>query len=253
MKRRAGILIESGFILIVSFFIFLVFAKPEHPMSRGVSRFFSVTDIRLARPFFTFAQASLKSIGESARSFGKLLPRRAQKRPQCLVRVIEKPEEELQIGRDYEIVLEVSNTGADSTEHPEAFSGVHIEVMGADLKLISAKRDIRQSGDVKWVEMKLGKLKKNEAKKVVFSIRPKEKPVKIYYRGWIPGDFTEEMAREIKDELVNAYKDSGVWRNEEAISRFPENNSISSPLCLVKVKAAHKEEVHFRCAVLILK
>lgn len=170
--------------------------------------------------------------------------------PECEITLI-LPEEKIEIGRVYDITLQIENIGEGALCRKDAFSGVHIEVENASVlekKAYSSitKGEVAEKGyttdQIGWFEAKFDCLKHNNKGRVTFSIKPYALPVKLNYRCWIPQFCLRPPPKEILPEFKMA------WRNEKCLHRKPSEGS----LCSVPVYAGYVEKQDYYCKSVIL-
>ncbi|MCG2718344.1 MAG: hypothetical protein L6408_05860 [Nanoarchaeota archaeon] len=170
--------------------------------------------------------------------------------PKCEIDLI-LPEENLEIGETYDIILQIRNVGKGALCSKTSFSGVHIEVENATIiekKIQSSTTPAKiieksyTSNEADWFEAKFDCLKHNETGIVTFSIKPYTTPVKVNYRCWIP-----QFCLKLPPKNINPlYK--AAWRNEKCLHRKPSGGS----LCRVPVYAGYTEKQDYYCKNILL-
>lgn len=180
--------------------------------------------------------------------------------PQCRIDFSRCPVE-VEIGREYEIIMCLENEGPPSSKEKGTFCGLHIEVENARAKNVLAysaltgvkETKVRRQESIRWFEVTYDRLKEGAKGAVRFHIIPERLPVRIYYRSWIPVSVPKEEKRDAVIDLKKKFKAAGGWRHEGYIRRLPRNDDPSAPLCNVRVYAGHKEMQNYRCLVRAMK
>lgn len=170
-------------------------------------------------------------------------------------------ENPIPIGETKKIEIVLENDGGPAFRNKYAFAGLHVEIENAHVRNIEsnskgsqnmiALKDFARSGRFFFFETKFGFLDSGERGRVTFDITPYAKPVRIYYRGWIPGPCSREEQKEIIRDLLPGWQsiDKSGWRNENCIRRAPALTESQEPICRVPVFAAHRTLQDFRCFV----
>jgi len=165
------------------------------------------------------------------------------------------------IGETKKIEVVMENRGGSALRNKYAFAGLHVEIENAHVRNVESSsegsknqvifKDFASSGRFFFFETKFGFLDANERARVTFDITPYAEPVRIYYRGWIPGPCPKEEQKAVIKELLPGWQriDKGGWRNENCIRRAPALTESQEPICRVPVFAAHRTLQDFRCYV----
>lgn len=166
-----------------------------------------------------------------------------------------------EVGESERVIVELKNNGGRPITNKNAFGGLHIEVQNAlvsDVTAFSSSTKSRVSfknfasvGNIFFFETKYDYVHSGESGIVSFTITPYAKPVKIYYRGWLPGRCSLEDQQDALEDLLPEWQDLGRagWRSENCIQRSPAYTDTKESACRVPVFAAHKELQDFRCFV----
>ncbi len=170
--------------------------------------------------------------------------------PKCDVGLV-LPEEEMVVGRVYDVVLDVENVGKGAWCFGQAFSGLHVEVENArvvsrmaysSVGLAEVVEKNYTSGGLDWFEVKFGCLRRGGVGRVSFSVVPLVLPVRVNYRCWIP----RFCLRGVPEGILPDF--SVAWRNERCLYREPSEGVF----CSVPVYAGYQEKQNYYCKTITL-
>lgn len=280
MKRTAGIVAAVG-LLVLLFFVkdrFLAMSMSLPLMALGFNTLFVPEPILVTlqlywRRLLFLYQIILQSVGSHRRVIAMFiiiaaigivtslfLVGRYAFPPEPVIRLIglENP---VVIGETKQIEIVMENAGGSALRNKYAFAGLHVEIENAHVQNIESRsegsknqvifKDFSSNGRFFFFEIKSGFLDAGERVRVTFDITPYAEPVRIYYRGWIPGPCPKEEQKAVIKELLPGWQriDKDGWRNENCIRRAPALTGSQEPICRVPVFAAHRTLQDFRCYV----
>lgn len=165
------------------------------------------------------------------------------------------------VGESERVTIELKNNGGKPITKKDAFGGLHIEVQNATVSNIQAFssstkshisfKNFASTGNIFFFETKYDYISPGESGMVSFTITPYTGPVKIYYRGWLPGQCSLKSQQDIIEDLLPEWQDvdRAGWRNESCVQRSPATINTKESACRVPVFAAHKELQDFLCFV----
>lgn len=167
-------------------------------------------------------------------------------------------EREWQVGVPQIVRIEIRNNGGKPAGGSAAFSGMHVEIINGFVSSIKASassthssvvfKNFSQAGNAFFFETKFDTISPKSREYVSFVVTPYAEPIRILYRGWLPGRcglFQRlEGLRDLRRSRKN-FKNS--WRNEECIQRVPVTDDLTQAVCRIPVFAAHEKLQNFRC------
>ncbi|MBI4425005.1 MAG: hypothetical protein HY554_14835 [Elusimicrobia bacterium] len=136
---------------------------------------------------------------------------------------------------EYRVELSLGNAGGPARRYPGAFAGLHVEVENGSVREVSAASEgaagrvlfpgDAERGTLTHFQADFGDLGPGRQGRVGFTIAPYREPVRVRYRGWIPGGCVPRAGRRLRLPANRAQAEQDCMR------RWPLQDSPAGSRC----------------------